>query len=46
LRPEDVRVVVEVAEDGSIAPRVSLPPTAAGRVELVSTSPSEFIINR
>lgn len=46
LRPEDVRVVLEIAEDGSTAPRLALPPTAAGRVELVSTSPSEFTINR
>lgn len=46
LRPEDVRVVVEIAEDGSTAPRLALPPTAAGRVEHVSTSPSEFTINR
>jgi YbbR domain-containing protein len=46
LRPEDVRVVVEISEDGSTTPRLSLPPTAAGRVELVSINPSEFSINR
>jgi YbbR domain-containing protein len=44
LRPEDVRLVVEVVADGTPAPRLSLPPTAADRVELVSTSPSEFSI--
>jgi YbbR domain-containing protein len=46
LRPEDVRVVVESGPDGAPAPRLSLPPTAAGRVELVSTSPSDFTINK
>ena len=46
LRPEDVRLVVEVAPDGTPTPRLSLPPAAAGRVELVSTSPSEFTINK
>lgn len=46
LRPEDVRLVVEVAGDGSTSPRLTLPPAAAGRVELVSTSPSEFTINK
>ena len=46
LRAEDVRVVVEISEDGSTAPRLSLPPTAAGRVELVSLSPSAFSINK
>ena len=46
LRAEDVRVFLEIGGDGSIATRLTLPPTAAGRVELVSTSPSEFTINR
>jgi YbbR domain-containing protein len=46
LRAEDVRVFLETAGDGSIAPRLALPPAAAGRVELVSTSPSGFTINR
>ena len=46
LRPEDVRLVVEAAPDGSAAPHLLLPPAAAGRVELVSTSPSEFTVNR
>ena len=46
LRPEDVRLVVEMAGDGSISPRLALPPAAAGRVELVSASPSEFTINK
>lgn len=46
LRPEDVRLVVEAAEGGQAAPRLSLPPAAHGRVELVSATPSEFTINR
>src|SRR3989440_6985713 len=46
LRPEDVRIVVEAGPDGTPAPRLTLPPSAAGRVELVSTNPSEFSINK
>lgn len=46
LRPEDVRLVVEAAPDGTPTPRLSLPPSAAGRVELVSTSPPEFTVNK
>ena len=46
LRPEDVRIVVEAGPEGTPAPRLTLPPSAAGRVELVSTSPSEFAINK
>ncbi|MFN2414758.1 MAG: YbbR-like domain-containing protein, partial [Pyrinomonadaceae bacterium] len=46
LRPEDVRLVVEVAEDGRPAPRLSLPPSAQGRVELFNTNLPEFTLNR
>ena len=46
LRPEDVRLVVAPAEDGRPAPRLTLPPGAQGRVELVNTNPSEFTVNR
>ena len=46
LRAEDVRIVVEVGEGGRTAPLLVLPPPAAGRVELVSTSPSNFNISR
>ena len=46
LRPEDVRIVVEAGPDGAPVPRLALPPSAAGHVELVSTSPSEFTINK
>jgi YbbR domain-containing protein len=46
LRPEDVRLVVEVAEDGKPAPRLALPPSAQGRVELFNTNLPEFSVNR
>jgi YbbR domain-containing protein len=46
LRPEDVRLLVEVAPDGTASPRLALPPSSAGRVELVSTSPAEFTVGR
>jgi YbbR domain-containing protein len=46
LRPEDVRLVVVLVDDGKPSPRLSLPPAAQGRVELVNTSPSEFTHNR
>jgi YbbR domain-containing protein len=46
LRPEDVRLVIEVGPDGTTTPQLSLPPSADGRVELVSTSPSEFTISK
>jgi YbbR domain-containing protein len=46
LRPEDVRLVVEVGEDGNPAPRLALPPSAQGRVELFNTNLPEFSLNR
>jgi YbbR domain-containing protein len=46
LRAEDVRVVAELREDGTTAPRLSLPPEAQVRVELVSTSPATINIVR
>lgn len=46
LRPEDVRLVVEVAEDGGSVPRLLLPPSAQGRVELFNTNLPEFTVNR
>jgi hypothetical protein len=46
LGPEDVRLVVEQTEGGAPVPRLSLPPSAQGHVELVSTNPSEFTFNR
>ncbi len=46
LKTEEIRIVVEVGEDGRPAPRLALPPPAVGRVELVSTSPSNFNLGR
>ncbi len=46
LRPEDVRLVVEAAEDGRPLPRLFLPPSAQGRVELFNTNLPEFTVNR
>ena len=46
LRPEDVRLVVEPTEDGPASPRLSLPPATQGRVELVSTTPTQFNFDR
>lgn len=46
LRGDDVRLVLEPREDGTALPRLSLPPNLAGRVELVSTTPGQFAINR
>ncbi|HEX8190934.1 MAG TPA: CdaR family protein [Pyrinomonadaceae bacterium] len=46
LRPEELRLLVAPGEDGRPAPRLTLPPGAQGRVELVNTNPSEFTVNR
>jgi hypothetical protein len=46
LRPEDVRLVIEMAEDGRAVPRLVLPPSAQGRVELFNTNLPEFAFNR
>lgn len=46
LRTEDVRLVVEAAEDGRPVPRLALPPSAQGRVELFNTNLPEFTVNR
>jgi YbbR domain-containing protein len=46
LRPEDVRLVIEVAEDGGPAPRLTLPPSAQGRVGLYNTNLPEFTVYR
>lgn len=44
LRSDDVTIIVEQATDGPVRPRLSLPSELSGRVELVSTTPSEFTI--
>lgn len=46
LRPDDVRLVLEARPDGTAAPRLSLPPNFAGRIELLSTAPADFNLNR
>jgi YbbR domain-containing protein len=46
LRPEDVRLLIMLVEDGEPGKRLVLPPSAQGRVELVNTSPSEFTLGR
>jgi hypothetical protein len=45
LRPEDMRIILDVAPDGSSKPRLELPPNVQG-VELRSTNPSGFTIKR
>ena len=45
LRPDEVRLILEPREGGAPVPRLTLPPVLAGRVELVSTSPTDFTIN-
>jgi YbbR domain-containing protein len=46
LRPEDVRLILELSEGGRPAPRLALPPNAQGRVEMVNTNLPEFTVNR
>ncbi len=46
LRPEDLEIVVEQAADGSTLSRLSLAPGIGGRVELVSTTPTQFTIEK
>ena len=44
LRPEEMQIVLDVAADGAIMPRLALPPGFEGRVELRSINPSGFSI--
>src|SRR5215204_3472104 len=46
LRPEDVRLRIELVDDGEPRKRLVLPPGVQGRVEVVSTNPSEFTLGR
>lgn len=46
LRPENLEIVLERAPDGSLQPRLLLPQGADGRVELVSTTPAQFSIEK
>jgi YbbR domain-containing protein len=42
LRPDTVKLILDVAPDGSYAPRLELPADLQGRVELRSTNPAVF----
>ncbi|HEY0547458.1 MAG TPA: CdaR family protein [Pyrinomonadaceae bacterium] len=44
LRAEDMQIILDAAEDGSINTRLSLPPGVEGRVELRNTKPTGFTI--
>lgn len=46
LNAQNAQIVLDVADDGSITPRLVLPPGMEGRVELRSTKPAGFSINR
>lgn len=47
LRAEDLSIVIEQAPDGTLRPRLVLPPGGLeGRVTLVGTSPDDFTIQR
>ncbi|OLE54328.1 MAG: hypothetical protein AUG51_08645 [Acidobacteria bacterium 13_1_20CM_3_53_8] len=46
LNAQNIQIVLNVADDGSITPRLVLPPGMQGRVELRSTKPAGFSINR
>jgi YbbR domain-containing protein len=42
LRPDNFKLVLDVAPDGSFAPRLELPAELQGRIELRSTNPAVF----
>lgn len=44
LRSEDMQIILDVGEDGSIIPRLTLPSDMEGHVELRSTQPAGFTI--
>ncbi len=46
LRAEDLEVVLEQRPNGATSPRLLLPQGVEGRIELVSTEPSDFSINK
>lgn len=46
LRPEELEIIIEQAADGSTLPRLSVAPGLGGRVELVSTNPSHFTVEK
>jgi YbbR domain-containing protein len=42
LRPDIIKLILDVATDGSYAPRLELPADLQGRIELRSTNPAVF----
>jgi YbbR domain-containing protein len=46
LRAEDLEIILELTPDGSVQPRLHLPPGMSGHVELVSTIPAQFSIEK
>jgi hypothetical protein len=44
IHAEDMQIILTVGDDGSIMPRLSLPPGMEGRVELRSTKPTGFTL--
>jgi YbbR domain-containing protein len=44
IQKEEISIVLDVAQDGSITPRLVLPEAIQGRIELRSTKPSGFSI--
>lgn len=44
LRADEVSILLEPGGDGQARPRLRLPPTLEGRVELISTQPAQFTI--
>ncbi|MCA1631253.1 MAG: hypothetical protein LC774_13105 [Acidobacteria bacterium] len=46
LRADEIALVLEAAPDGSLRPRLSLPPGSDADVELLSTQPANFSIRK
>jgi hypothetical protein len=46
LRADNLEIVLEESPDGSLRPRLLLPQGMQGRVELISTTPSQFSIDK
>ena len=46
LRAEEVSIILEPADGGTLRPRLQLPAGLEGRVELLSTQPAQFTIRK
>jgi YbbR domain-containing protein len=46
LRPEDIKIVLEVGPNGVISTRVEVPAALQNLIKLLSTSPSQFTVSR